>query len=563
MPVEVQDLTTLDPDKVDQTREENRTLIQEAFPNVELKRGVVHDIILELESILTTRNQTENANIIASQSLLAIGQNPDLADDEIVDAVLSNYRVERQFGAQATGPTRIVLDQLIPVVIPTGATFEANGVIFTVPNAINARIAEQNVTSDTDVVIQNVGDGTYAFTVDVISTEVGTAGLLRRGTKMNPLFIIPNFVSSFAEEDFTGGNNTETNAELIARFEEGIAAKVWQGRTNIVALVKEQEGFERILEMSIIGFSDPEMIRDAHSIVPVSFGGRTDSYTRTQDLPQEITLTRTATLISKVPTQAALEVCSNSVDVASGSVWQFSVGRDDAPGYYEVSRVAVPGAPQDNAGFEVVQDVRGFDLSSDIFVPDITQVIEGVYSRYQTAAVQFLDTDTDVDALEIGATVDYEVQFKVMPLIKDIQDFAGTRSQRNTMGDHLVKAPVPCFLSLSFRIELKVGAPQPDESAIKNALADEVNQAGFPGLLHASKLCDVVHDFLDSESGVSVIDMFGRIRRPDGTNKFIRDTEVLVVPDEPLNMVTGRTVGFILAAEDIVLEVVNGNFAEV
>ena len=70
-----------------------------------------------------------------------------------------------------------------------------------------------------------------------------------------------------------------------------------------------------------------------------------------------------------------------------------------------VDRVGPVLGPQDDAGYEVIADDRGIDLDYPGFVPDIIAAIEAVYSRYQTATIRFLDTDTPVtDLVENEAT---------------------------------------------------------------------------------------------------------------------------------------------------------------
>ena len=150
-----------------------------------------------------------------------------------------------------------------------------------------------------------------------------------------------------------------------------------------------------------------------------------------------------------------------------------------------------------------------------------------------------------------------------MPLLADIQTLVGGRAYRSAAGDILVKAPIPCFLSLSFTIQLKQGQATPDTGEIKTQLARTVNRYGFTGRLPASLLSDVIHNHLEDVAAVSSVDMFGRIRRPDLTYKYIRDTETLIVPDEPENMLSGRTVAFLLDPNDIAVSVATVAIADV
>ena len=61
----------------------------------------------------------------------------------------------------------------------------------------------------------------------------------------------------------------------------------------------------------------------------------------------------------------------------------------------------------------------------------------------------------------------------------------------------------------------------------------------------------------------SAIDMFGRIRHPGGRWQVIRSAELLVAPDSPDTMTTGRTVAFFLDPADVNISVVETQLPDV
>jgi hypothetical protein len=138
-----------------------------------------------------------------------------------------------------------------------------------------------------------------------------------------------------------------------------------------------------------------------------------------------------------------------------------------------------------------------------------------------------------------------------MGLIRDIQDFVGGRDVRPAGGDVVVKAAIPCDLKLSFVIFKKINDADVDLTALKEALADKVNRSGFSGRLVASTLQAVIHSFLTGTQAVSSVEMFGAIRRPDGTVKYIRDFDVLEIPTETAKMVSNKTTVFVLDPKNI------------
>jgi hypothetical protein len=187
--------------------------------------------------------------------------------------------------------------------------------------------------------------------------------------------------------------------------------------------------------------------------------------------------------------------------------------------------------------------------------PDLLTSTEAAYSAYSTAVVKFHDT-SDHTALVVGATRDYDIGVANMPLIGDIQEHVGSRDVRPYGGDALVKAPVPCFLTLNFTINKKTGQDDPDLDGMRKALCTTVNTLGFVGELYASQIHETIHNYLTDGQTAGAIDMHGRLRYPDGTTIYLRDSDVLTVPDAPGDMVTAKTVQFFSSPEDIGITVV-------
>jgi len=548
MGLNVTSIDELDPELVAQTQDEFAQLVQEKYPEILLIRGVYHDLVSYFAGgVCGGLNQTEINRVLESNSLLAIEENPALAEDDIVDRVLSNYRIEREQGTNAVGEITIVVSADEPVIIPSGSIFVTNGLEYQSDNAVTARETGSTIIDPTDRILEPQGDGTYTFSINATAVSEGSASNLKRGTLMVPETPINNWVTSYAGTDFALGTNTETNAELLERLQLGIAARVMQGRSNIKALIKEQDLFARTLDYSIIGYGNPEMERDQHWIWPMSGGGRLDIYSRTATLPLTISLLKEATLVDTT---------------GDGGVWQFSLERDDAPGFYEVSQVILPSDAPDTGTFEITDDIRGLDIRPEEFSPDLIGTVEGAYTRYQTTVIRFIDTVTDVTGLAIGEKQDYRVGVVTMPLIKELQEFCVLPDTRNLASDVAVKAAVPCFLSINFDIRKAAETVDPDVTAIKEALVDRINNLNFPGQLHASLIAEIAHDYLEKRQNLGRIDMHGRIRRPDGTTQIIRDTNILQVPDDPGSLVTGNTVDFIVDVDDIGISIIIEGYAK-
>jgi len=550
MALKLTSLSELSPSLVAQTQAELTQLMNERHPEVELSVGVFHDLIAYFAGgVAGAINQTEINRVMEGNSLLAIEENPLLADEEIVDRTLSNYMVTRKDGATSTGEITIIVTDNTTLVIGSGTTFTANGVIFNVDDAFTVRPPGSVLQGANERLLEALGDGTFSFTITATADDAGFAGNLPFGTGMVPDPIFARFVRAFSASDFAGGADVELNSDLINRLQEGVAAKVLNGRVNIKALFRDQDQFSESLHYSIIGFGNPEMERDQHWIWPISGGGRLDIYARTQPTPKIVSVTKTATLVA----------------TSEGhGVWQFSIDKDDAPGFYEVAQITkVTENPSDVGGFEITMDLRGFDLSGNGFLPDLLTAEEAAYTRYQTAVIRFIDTDTSIDMLTVGtATADYTVAISAMPQIAELQEFINDHDIRHLASDVVMKGAVPCNVSISCDIEQGPDETAPDLDAIANDIAATINAMDFPGQLHASIVSDVIHNYLTSRQAVGRITLQGNIRKPSGESIVIRDNHVLEIPESPGDLTTGRTTAFFVEAGDVGLAVVTKGFEE-
>lgn len=543
MTIKLRNLNDLNTDDVAQNLTEVIARVQEQNPTLDLRRGVLHDLLAFYHALLATQLGANIKDYLSANSLDAIQRDPALADPALVDAVLSNFQVKRQPGTKAAGEVTIALSTNTTVIIAQGAVFQANGKRFLTEQVFTAKTEAGQINSSGDRLLTKVSDGRWVFTIPVVAADAGVSSLVRKDTLIVPETLPPNYITSFAASDFTGGRDAETNQALLARLQQGIAAKAPSNRVNMAAMLRADERFNRVVQTSIIGYGDAELIRGPRSILPINLPGRIDWYVRSEEQVVRKRLIKSAVLIEKTEDQRG--------------IWQFSVDRNDAPGFYELANVRLPDMLGVSGGFTVALETRSLDLTGSGFFPDVSGAIEGAYTRFQTAIVQFRDHLTSTASFTIGVKKDYEVEARYVPLIGEIQDFISSRSVRSYGADVLVRAPVPCFVQLTLTINKRSGDADPDVNAVKAALAVAVNRVSFIGSLAASTLHDVIHGFLRNDMNVSAIDLFGRIRYANGSLRYLRSTEALTVPDEPGQMVSARTVQFFTAPEDIAIAVVS------
>ena len=130
MALQITNLSELDSEKVDAMFALFTQYMQEKHPEVELTRGVFHDLVLYFSSVLNAAVQENIDRVMQSKSLLQINSNPALADPALVDHVLSNFNVTRDAGARAVGEATIVLNLPVTTSISQNIVFSADGIEF-------------------------------------------------------------------------------------------------------------------------------------------------------------------------------------------------------------------------------------------------------------------------------------------------------------------------------------------------------------------------------------------------------------------------------------------------
>lgn len=544
MSIQISSLRELEPDRVQQMLDVMAQLMQERHPEVDLKRGVFHDLVLYFNSVLNAAVQENVERVFQSQSLLQIIRNPALANNDAVDRVLSNFNIVRGQGQPAAGLVTFVFLLPLQVAILEGDTYLAEGITFqpartfTILPPFDADGTPTVPRDDGERRMIPVGDGTFAVTLPFVATTPGAAGNIRRGTQLAASRIPGNVAEAFAASDFTGGREPRTNEEYLTLLSAGLAAKTIGGRRSYEAFIRNFPVYSGLLHCSVLGCGDAEQQRDQHGLFPISGGGKVDLYLQTTGAPQLIDHNLEATYVG---------------EGENGTIWQVAINREAAPGFYDVVRVSAVTDVTSN-GYEIIDDVRGVDTAQISYVPDIAYAYEAAYSRYQTAVIRFEDSDK----LSAGLTLNqskavYRVTTRGLPLIGDIHDTLTSRDNRPRATDLLVKAAVPCFTRISFVIKTESNETISDATItnIKKAVVAAVNNVGFSGRLHASLISTAAHKFLTGRQAIGEIDMFGRIRRPDGTYAYLRNGVALTVPNDPTRLVTGRTVIFTTDVDNV------------
>jgi hypothetical protein len=540
MPIEITDLSQLDSDTIAQKLKLLAALLEGSFPSLDLTPGgVLYEAMLRPAGVLHTLKQAEFARMAAAGSLQEIAANPDLADETLVSRVMSNYLIQRRSGSAATGQLVLTLSSNDVEFIPSSTVFTANGIEFRPLVSFTAVPTAGLVRTEQDRLITESGE-VYNVVIDVQATVVGTAGNVSKGTRFSTTAQIQGLIDIAAIGDFLGGEDADSNQDLIGRLQEGIGGSL-SSRAALESAVKA--AFPGVVDVSVIGAGDSEMQRDSHSTLAVKSLGRADVYVRTRQHPLQVALSKTAHLQD-----------------ATTKTWSMSFTRDEQPGFYRVESVRRPGAAAVGT-LEVTSEIRGVDptpVAGLDRVPLMT-VTEAAYTRYQTCSLTFEDPTSTEDT--VGDEATFEVTVSVMPTIATLNDWLCDRSRQPWGGDYLVKAPLPCFVSVDLTIVRGLGDPEPDTAVIRQAVADAVNAVDFSvGRLNAAAITSVVTPLIGRRSRIRLpLDLRGVLRLPDGSQYGLFGPHELTVPDRPADMCSNRTVAFYLDPARVTVSVVGSD----
>ena len=511
--------------------------LQEKSPVADFRRGVLHDLLINLESVIHAAQEIYADKFRKSGSIQAIEADPTLADPYFVDSVLSNFLISRKEGVKTRGEVTVVMLSLKPSVVAINSVFVAFGKSYLATGTFVAKTSVSSLLGPSDRLVFPIGDGSYGFNITVEAELEGKGSELKQNDRLEMVNPVGGIVSAFAASDFSNGADIETNLELISRLREGVASKNFSNKHSLSALIKSN--FSTVKDVGSFGFGAPEQIR-YHGVFPVAQGGRVDAYVRHDGLPSKTTIEAEASLVEQRLT---------------GGVWQVSFDRETSPGFYEAVRIVRIKDVSNQSiqyGYEVINTIKDFDISDDDtgFSPEIEIAVEAAFTRYQTVTLQFLDTDTSAD-LAIGTKADYSFTLRGQKSIDAIQKLLNGEDVRPTGSDILVRAAIPFDVKVSMVIHNRNKDYVVPVDVIKNKLFDYVNSMGLGSKLYESNLISVIQNQLTDDQSIDSIELRGRVIYPSGRIRYINGRVSLSVPEDPLNLVTSKNTSYFLDKSDV------------
>jgi hypothetical protein len=515
----------------------------DTFPTMDFAKGsTLYDIVVRPTAAIYLISRLEWESLKATQSLRGVISNPELASDDVVNAILSNFQITRKAGSAAAGYARMVFSRGVSQAIQSSLIFRTqDGLEFKPAGAF--RLID-SVVEETDIQLVANGVSQYVAIVPLRAVMHGAKYQISDGTPFTVNVQSSAFVSAAAFGNFSGGSDDETNADLINRLPEAMATKNLASRLSVSATIKDR--FPNIVDVSTQGAFDPAMTRNAHNVLNVKVGGFADIYVKALSGVSVRSLSLNASRIS-LDTEA------------KNATYLAAIGRDMVPGIYFARSVRTD--VSSISGFLITDQVRGLDmspLSGGRPTNLVPLVVEGAFSRYQTLDVIFV---VDYDE-STGQTIEDQLA-ETMPVIVDavfteqieqIQDMVSDRESGIILADYLVKAAIPCFVHLPL---IRVKAQSYDVATdIRLEIYNYINKLRMGAPLSIDEMVVRIRS-VPGVSGVALpLFATGEILCPSGDILDVRSDGDLEIPYKPHLGVVPQNTTFLVELAEIDIEVI-------
>jgi hypothetical protein len=496
-------------------------IVNEYDPTVDTGPGPVRSMLLSPATRLIEYIEDAVSAVIERYDLSQLSQ---ITDEATLIDIANRYGVVRNVAGIASGVVTVVLDASFPVVIPAGTLITSQGGDYVTPTSYVFRTSFSSVINSNDRLLIQNADGTYSANITVNAVQPGSVANLTRGQTLTLADAIPHVIDLYAAQDFTGGEDLDTGSSLLEKISNSLVKPGTESAFSIKSLIQHSTAFPATVAVSVVGAVDQELRRDKLNALGVG-GGMADVYVRTRKGPSTIQITKTATLVSEI----------NGI-----KTWKVKISKDDFPGWWDIVEII----SANNQQADLISETRYVELSPEQgqLTPYIPDPSFGIYSAFQVA-------DVVVETSDAVVSDSFVLSLRGMPDIANIQRLLGSRDFRAVGGDLLVKAPIPCFVSINIEIEqTSTSAVIPADVDFITKVVDTVNSTGFIGKLYASNIAEAIAGFGYT---VTKVTMLGTTYLSDGSQRKSVSEFFIEAPVVYPAQTSWRTVIFVTSPDQV------------
>lgn len=513
---------------IQETADRLAAFINQTYADIETGPGsVISELLIKLAASL--HNEQYNSILTLSQgnSMQQILAASEDSYSPVMDLIASNYNTTRSGGKKVLGKIKVTTST------PTEYNFFA-GLKFVQPalNLTYSLVRDTRVSRNPSDVLAEIqlfeNNGAYYFILDVTADEAGPEYQLSSGAlfSLADNYYLNSFVKAEAYGNFSSGAAVETDKQLISKIKANLGNTRLDSPAGIYHNLKNT--FAGFMSLSVCGANDIEMSRAKNNVLGISTFGKADVYVRTSIAPEVLIIQRAATKVAE-------------------NTWVLPVSNSDAPGFYHVKSI-IPVSPTMNLGGTLVPTSVAFGKATYTGqrCNEVYTDADARFTKYQTATLTF--TYADVPSIPINQSALFELHLTHQPNIAEIQDLLLQDQYRLACADYLVKAVVPCMVSLKINLTKKRTTDTFDSLNLQNLKKDlfvYINSIPFGEELQASNIVDICHNYDIKRVDLPIV-MTGVILSPDGSTITIEDGDVLVIPSRPEIGVTKKTTQYFI-----------------
>ena len=513
-------------EQIQETVDRLTNFIKQTYASADVSPGsVLSELLIKLAAVL----QNEQYNLIESLSQAkAITQALDSGTDTyspVIDMIASNYNTERSTGKFSTGKIKITVSLQGNYLIPSSMKFiqPGLGLIYTVSQTY--RISTSPDLEAGELPLKKAGES-YFFILPVVAEKVGSEYQVSSGSIFSALApsSIPYFVKAEAYGNFTTGLPVDTDKQVIKKIKNTLGSRRLESPAGISNRLAEM--LPTFQGLSICGANDPELTRAKDNIFGISTFGKADVYVRTAVGPE-----------IKIEDISALKT--------GDGAWELNLNSDFCAGFYRVISILPKVEDIELSGaLTITETTYGYRLFQDSRNNEIPKLIDARFTKYQTVKIKFSYIEGEDDPkTPVGSYADFTVSVSYQPYITEIQNLLLSDDERFACSDYLVKAALPCFVSLDLSLTRKSISDTYDSlnlNSLKRDIFNYINTIPFGEDLYVSKIIDICHNYGIARVNLPTV-VRGNILCNDGTTIVLEGTDGLSIPTNIAKGVSKKT----------------------
>lgn len=527
----------------DAARTAIRALLQEQDPTLDISiGGPVDSLLVEGDVLVVARNDANTDRAYLVTQLQAIADGTVTITDEECDRLMAAYFLTRYPDEPAFGTVVFVVQNNQPYVFQAGYTLRANGQAYQLTETFSVYppgTSGVDFSIATNVIIEQVYDQEtgylYRFKLPIVAVLPGASGVLVDGNRLSvdQAFVGLGYVQAIT--NFQGGTAVETNAEFVTRALEGPLAKTLGGGQNhIDALINT---YVPRADSNSIGTGSPLMTRDRDNVFNIPVGGKIDIYAKSGAIAQQ------GFIVEAVVTNFLLRQA------------RITLTRDQSGGVYRLSVLPLflTTPPTGITGGIVIDNIAHDPWVGPEFNPEMPAEVDRAFSAHQIIVIDITDTRATIGPVYVVPmtsngqviTNSYQVSTEYQPGIIELDDALMNPAVRPPGLDALVKAAVPCIVTLGIQAKKPVQYNGPTAVELAAQIALGINAIPVEtDSLDAYTIAGLLQVAAPTLTLLNVA-MTGLIYGQDGVNTSIPQTgQQLLIPLNLAGKFSGANVYF-------------------